>query len=296
MSGQRVFITGGTGKIGRFLLNRLEEAGYSIIILTRKSVKDGYSSNIKFVNGDILESQSYIEALRDVDVVLHMAAVTHTNSEEKYFAVNAGGTRELIKAAQESGVKRFIHVSTRAISPAGGGYSRSKIEAEKYVMESGLDWVILRPSEVYGLGGNEGIEMLLGKLDSMPFVPVIGTGKYGIAPLHVSDLIDALLSVIEKSELKNKIYTLAGPENFTYNELIDRIMLIKKIRRARVSVPLFLIEMMARVSALFFGDRFLIVDQVPRLVSEKSSDISLAARELSFKPKKIDEFLVARHL
>ena len=296
MSGQRVFITGGTGKIGRFLLNRLEEAGYSIIILTRKSVKDGYSSNIKFVNGDILESQSYIEALRDVDVVLHMAAVTHTNSEEKYFAVNAGGTRELIKAAQESGVKRFIHVSTRAISPAGGGYSRSKIEAEKYVMESGLDWVILRPSEVYGLGGNEGIEMLLGKLDSMPFVPVIGTGKYGIAPLHVSDLIDALLSVIEKSELKNKIYTLAGPENFTYNELIDRIMLIKKIRRARVSVPLFLIEMMARVSALFFGDRFLIADQVPRLVSEKSSDISLAARELSFKPKKIDEFLVARHL
>jgi nucleoside-diphosphate-sugar epimerase len=296
MSKRKIFITGGTGKIGGFLLGSLVDAGYDITLFTRKSSNSDTYPNIKFVQGDILDPQSYARALRGIDTVLHMAAVTHTNSTTKYFDVNARGTRDFVRASEENGVKRFIHISTRAISPEGGGYSRSKLEAEKYVRESSLDWVILRPSEVYGLGGNEGIELLLGKMDKIPFVPILGTGKYGIAPLHVSDLIGAILSVIEKDELKNRIYTLAGPENFTYSGLVERIMEIKNIRKLKVTVPILPIKVMAWISALLFGDRFLIADQVPRLVSDKSSDISLAQEELSFEPKSISEVIGAGSL
>jgi nucleoside-diphosphate-sugar epimerase len=293
---RKIFITGGTGKIGSFLLGSLKESGYDITLLSRKSSNLDSHPDIKFIQGDILDSQSYSQFLRGMDTVLHMAAVTHTNSLVKYFDVNARGTRNLVKASEENGVKRFIHISTRAISPNGGGYSLSKLEAEKYVRESSLDWVILRPSEVYGLGGNEGIELLLGKMDKMPFVPILGTGKYGIAPLHVSDLIGAILSVLGKDELKNKIYTLAGPENFTYRGLVEKIMEIKNIRKLKVTVPVLPVKVMAWISGLFFGDRFLIADQVPRLVSDKSGDISLAQEELSFEPKSINEIIGAGSL
>jgi nucleoside-diphosphate-sugar epimerase len=293
---RKIFITGGTGKIGSFLLGSLKESGYDITLLSRKSSNLDSHPDIKFIQGDILDSQSYSQFLRGMDTVLHMAAVTHTNSLVKYFDVNARGTRNLVKASEENGVKRFIHISTRAISPNGGGYSLSKLEAEKYVRESSLDWVILRPSEVYGLGGNEGIELLLGKMDKMPFVPILGTGKYGIAPLHVSDLIGAILSVLGKDELKNKIYTLAGPENFTYRGLVERIMEIKNIRKLKVTVPVLPVKVLVWISGLFFGDRFLIADQVPRLISDKSGDISLAQEELSFEPKSISEVIGAGSL
>jgi nucleoside-diphosphate-sugar epimerase len=289
MTGRKIFITGGTGKIGRIITDRLAEEGYSLVLLTRSVPDEDTHPLVKMVRGDILDLGSYSEALEGVDTVLHMAAVTHTNSVKKYFNVNAYGTRDLVRVSREKRVKRFVHISTRAISPGGGAYSRSKLEAEKYVRESGLDWIIVRPSEVYGLGGGEGIELLLDKIDKMPFVPVVGTGKYDIAPLHVSDLVEAIFRIVERQDLSGRIYTLAGPENFTYNSLVNGIMKMKNIHKIKIYVPCVLIKMLSYVSAALFGDRFLIIDQVDRLVSEKSDDISLAKNELSFDPKSLTE-------
>jgi nucleoside-diphosphate-sugar epimerase len=289
MSEHKIFITGGTGKIGSILTRRLAEEGYDIVLLTRKITGEDLPAGVNTVRGDIRDASSYSEALKGAHTVLHMAAVTHTSPPERYFEVNAAGTRDLIEACEKNGVKRFIHVSTRAISPDGGSYSVSKIEAEKYVRESTLKWVILRPSEVYGLGGKEGVELLLGKIDKMPFIPVLGTGEYGIAPLHVSDLVEAIVRVVKRDDLEKKIYTLAGPESFTYNELVDRIMEIKNVRKLKLPVPLFFVNILAGLLGLLPGDGRLVPDQVPRLTSEKSSDISLAAEDLSFKPKSIRE-------
>ncbi|MFA6635570.1 MAG: NAD-dependent epimerase/dehydratase family protein [Candidatus Omnitrophota bacterium] len=294
MPGRKIFITGGTGKISRMLLSRLSACGYDMTVLTRKSSLGELPPNVRIARGDILDPQSFSQALSGRDSVLHMAAVTHTNSTERYFNVNSIGTRNMLASAEEQGIKRFIHVSTRAISPDGGGYSRSKIEAERYVIESGLDWVILRPSEVYGTGGNEGIELLLAKFDKMPFVPVIGTGRYSIAPLHISDLLDAIIKVLDMNNLKNKIYTLAGPEDFSYNALVDRIMEIKHVRKFKVTIPAFSVKIISRISSLLFGDRFLASDQVPRLISKKSADISLAEIDLAFKPKSVGEVLESK--
>ena len=156
-------------------------------------------------------------------------------------------------------------------------------------MESGLDWVIVRPSEVYGLGGGEGIELLFDKISKMPFVPVVGTGKYGIAPLHVSDLVEAICRIVERKDLADRIYTLAGPENFTYDSLVDRIMEAKKLSKVKIYIPASLIKALSYISAFFLGDRFLVIDQVDRLISEKSCDISLAEQELSFRPRNLTQ-------
>jgi len=71
----------------------------------------------------------------------------------------------------------------------------------------------------------------------MPFVPVIGNGEYSIAPLHISDAVSAINTIIEKDEIRNKIYTLAGPDNFTYNDFIEKIKALYGIKKIKIHIP-----------------------------------------------------------
>ena len=82
MSGRNIFITGGTGKIGRILVDRLAGLGNGITLLTRKAHKSIFPSNVRVVQGDILDPKSYSHVLSGIDSILHLAAVTHTNSKE----------------------------------------------------------------------------------------------------------------------------------------------------------------------------------------------------------------------
>ena len=294
MQSETVFLTGATGKIGRPLLKKIAAEDYRIILLIREGEKPEISGpGIECIFGDIAEPASYKSSLNGVDAVVHMAAVTHTNDAVKYYELNAAATLNLIKACREHGVKRFIFISTRAISERGGDYSRSKIIAERYVKESGLDWVIVRLAEVYGIEGKTGVDMVLNDIGKMPFIPVIGNGEYKIAPIHISDAITIIARIIKDRGIKYKTYNVAGPESFTYNEFIDKVSEAMKINKLRIYIPVFLMRLCAPILSIFLKDRILVNDQLQRLLCEKSDDISLAVKDLDFKPLTLMEYLKA---
>lgn len=286
MSANKIFITGGTGKIGRFLLDRLLLNRNEIILLCDKERGGSDTPRLRHINGDLLLPDTYSESLKGVDTVVHMAAITHTNDVHKYYEVNAKGTSRLINECKLRNVKKFIFVSTRAISEKGGDYSRSKLEAEGYVRTSGLDWIILRPAEVYGIGGEKGINVLLNNISKFLFIPIIGSGNYRVAPLHVNDLIHCIIKAIENDGISNKLYTIAGPEAFTYNEFIDKLLNHSGIRKVKIHIPLWLSYLLIRMAIIFKKDSFAI-DQIPRLISEKYEDISLAVKDLDYRPRRI---------
>ena len=143
----KVLITGGAGKIGKKLISALYKHDLSIRILDKKNIAD-LSNNIELVIGDLFNHDILKKALEEIDVVVHLAAVTHSNHKEDYWHVNVEGTNNLVNLAREAKVKRFIFISTRAISKDGGAYSQSKLSAEKIVKKSKINWIILRPSEM----------------------------------------------------------------------------------------------------------------------------------------------------
>ena len=102
------------------------------------------------------------------------------------------------------GVKKIIYISSAAASLHGGGYSRSKLEAEKRIIESGMQWVILRPSEVYGQRAGDSINQLIHWIQSYFFVPVIGFGTYKLSPVFIDDVVPAMALAIFNKELENK--------------------------------------------------------------------------------------------
>jgi len=288
----RVFMTGGTGKIGKRLIEKMDLSKYDVYVLCRNKEHE-LIPLLKVVLGDLAESESYSSVFKNkIDIVVHMGAITHTNNVSKYYKINAEATSELIKLCESSGIKKFVFISTRAISDKGGHYSRSKAMAETYVRQSGLKWVIMRMAEVYGIPGGEGVDLVLDRIKNMPIVPIIGNGEYSIAPVHVSDAVSVIIRAIEKDGINNKLYNVAGPENFTYNEFIDRILKLSGLRKIKIHIPVIFVSVFLRIyAAISKSESLLVMDQLPRLLSNKSYDISEAFRDLDFKPLSLENFI-----
>jgi len=290
----RVLVTG-PGRLGRPLLAALHGQGITGAVLHRRpdaSLPPGWQS----IRADVTRPESLAGVCTDIDQVLHLAAVTHTNRSARYEEVNAFGTLNLIAEARRAGVERFTLVSTRAISPAGGAYSRSKIQAEEIVRDSGLAWNILRPAEVYGTEGGtggEGISALIERCRQGRWVPVPGDGSPRLAPVYLDDVIDGICRAVTAPG-QGGVLMLAGPEEMTYLELIRRLAAYFHTRPRTFGVPAGLLALAARTFALLPLDKPpLYADQVARLFSPKGHDTESALRAFGFTARPLEQGLDA---
>jgi nucleoside-diphosphate-sugar epimerase len=290
----RILVTG-PGRLGRPLLAELHRRGITGAVLHRSasaSLPHGWRS----VRADVTLPESLAGVCTDCDQVLHLAAVTHSNRRERYAEVNALGTRNLVAEARRAGVQRFTLVSTRAIDPAGGAYSRSKIQAEEIVRDSGLAWNILRPAEVYGMNdgtGGEGISMLIERCRQGRWVPVAGDGSPRLAPVYLDDVVDGMCRAVTAPG-HGGVHMLAGPEEMTYLQLIRRLAAYFHTRPRTIGVPARLLALAARALALLPLDKPpLYADQVARLFSPKSHDTSSAFLAFGFTARPLEQGLNA---
>ncbi len=283
-----IFITGATGKIGRLLLDRLiEEGRISISALVQD--KDGGSlpGGIKICRGDIADLNSLRHALKDVDgidTVLHMAAVTHTNKRDEYYRVNLEGTRNLIKICEERSAGRIIFISSRAAVAGGGDYAESKLAAEDAVKSSGLNWLILAFGEVYSINGKDEINRICNLIKRHYFIPIIGRGRYGLAPVYIEDAVNSIKSALEKEHLRNKRYIICGREEISFRELVNTIIRLLGVKRKIISIPPGILRLIFRTAAAL-GSSIIAYDQLDRLLADKPSDIKDAAADLDHRPE-----------
>lgn len=278
----KIFITGAAGSIGQMLVKKLNTSGHEIFLFDNNFKEQ---EGLHCFKGDLGDESGLTLMLRGMDAVIHLAGVTHTNNQDLYYRVNVDGTKNLLKAAQINGIGRFIYISSRAAVENGGAYSRSKYLAETAVRESGLNWLILQPAEVYGAGKGV-IEQLVGIIKKCCFVPIIGNGKYLLSPVWVEDVVAAILASLNNG-LSRQTYVLAGPEELSYNRIVDIIINIFRVKRIKVHIPLVLIKVAAWLFFLI-NKNYFVRDQIPRLLCKKTSDISLARQDLSFDPISFD--------
>lgn len=285
-----LLVTGATGEIGGSLIARLKRRG-KVRVLSRRP-RQGSGDSVWWVEGDLLDPDSLARACRGVEVVLHMAAVTHSRRPADYFAVNVEGTGNLLRAARDAGAGRFVHMSTRAIGIAGGPYSHSKELAEREVKAADLPFVIIRPAEVYG-AGSDPIRSLASSLRARSLVPILGDGSYRLSPVYVDDVVDGVVTALDRPEAAGRAYVLAGPEEMTYLEIVERIEKTLELpARRRIFVPVALAKIAIHGAALL-GLGGYVPDQIPRLLLAKSCDISAAARDLGFSPRTLEHGLGA---
>ncbi len=173
-----LFITGAGGFVGNHLLAKLDASKYrNIYCLTRRrenvDLPEPVPGNIEVIEGDLLNSSSYEQVLKETDTVIHMAAATGKVKPGEYFKVNSYGTMLLLDRCKEAGVKNFLFVSSIAAAFKNKYryfYAQSKVQAENYVKNSGLDYTILRPTMIMGKGSP--VFQGLARLALLPVIPV----------------------------------------------------------------------------------------------------------------------------
>jgi dihydroflavonol-4-reductase len=265
-----VFITGGTGFIGSRLALRCLQRGDSVSVLgqennpaERENRTLIESKGAKVWLGPVTDKRKIFELVNGVDVIYHLAAAQHeANVPDQHFReVNVNGTRNVIEAAIQSGVKRFVHGSTIGVygSALSGElneasvlrpdniYGVTKLEGEKLVLSyrDKLAVVIIRISETYGPGDRRLLKLFRAIKKNAFFM--IGNGKNLHHLVYVDDLIDGLLLAAVSEAAVGKIFVLAGAEAVTSDEMIGTIARQLGTRIPGIHLPLFPFLLAARV-------------------------------------------------
>ena len=199
----KILITGASSTLGKNLTSEiLKVSNISVRLLEHRSPLQRESCET--FKADLQHEESLIQACSGINIVIHLAALTHSISGKSYFEVNEAGTKNLIRACQKNGVKQFIYISSAAASKEGGEYGVSKLRGEEKVKNSTLDWMILKPSEIYGSKMEKGIGQLISWVKKFPVIPVIGDGSYFLSPVYVDDIVQAIMEVLKKDSFGKK--------------------------------------------------------------------------------------------
>lgn len=253
-----VLVTGATGFVGREIVRKLHEAGHEIHFLARRThIASGYAIEIGFDGqsreGDVLDAESVKMACRGMDAVIHLVGIISEARRNTFEGVHVEGTRNMVAAARQAGVKRFIHMSALGTrSNAVSRYHRSKWQAEEIVRGSGLEWTIFRPSIIYGPG--DGFVNLFAKIiRRSPIVPIIGSGRSKFQPVPVGAVAAAFVKSLDEPRAIGRVFDLCGTETLSLNEIVDEILLALKQRRLKLHVPIPIARIQAALMELFYA-------------------------------------------
>lgn len=291
-----IFLTGVSGYVGRRVARRLAASGQRVRgLVPAEEQLPADLPGVEFVRGDILDPPTLEPHGADVTAVVHAAAAMLPNPAKKIRTVNIDGTRNVLGAARLWGAQRFIYLSAvSAAYPHKNSYGQSKVEAEALVAASGLPWVILRPTMVYGEGGGLHFTRLVALVQSAPgFFPVFGPGSAKLQPVHVEDVASAVEIALTHAAATGGIWGVSGATVVTFDELVTRIAAALGARRKLIHVPLPLAMAAATLAVRISPSFFLTPEALLGLNQNANLDFEPFAKACGYRPRTLDDGLAA---
>jgi len=217
-----VLVAGGTGFVGRNLCAELLERGHDVTALARDPDADDLPEGVATVAGDVTNYESIADAFAGRDAVVNLVALSPlfepAGGNAMHETVHLGGTENCVEAAESHDVERVVQMSGLGAAPNGPThFLRAKGRAEAVVRESSLDWVIVRPSVIFGDGGE--FVGFTKKLTTPYVTGLPGGGSTPFQPIHVGDVATILAAAVEDDEHVGATYEVGGPEVLTMAEV-----------------------------------------------------------------------------
>jgi 2-alkyl-3-oxoalkanoate reductase len=249
---EKILVTGGTGFLGKRMVELLVKEGYPVRVLARKLSKTERlrELGVEIFFGDVADQESLKSAFKGIDVVVHAAAGT-SGSKKDSETGTIRGTQNVIELCKNSSIKKFIYISSCSVYGVSdykrnqvvtedsslerfpeqrGVYSASKQRAEELVMEAMkgayFPVVILRPGTIFGPVGEIYTPMMGFSLKKKAFV-VIGMGKFELPFVYIDNIIDAIIQSIQRPEANNQIFNVIDTEKVTKKQYIEKV--VKKV-------------------------------------------------------------------
>jgi uncharacterized protein YbjT (DUF2867 family) len=256
MRNRRTAVLGGSGFIGRYVVQRLAARGDVVPVGCRHAeeakflMTHGNVGQIAAVGVAIDDEQLLPAFLAGSDGLVNCVGILRESGAQTFERVHHLGPARMARLAREAGVERLVHISAiGADSRSPSAYARTKAAGEAAVRDAFPTATILRPSVVFG-PEDQFFNRFAAIAMISPFLPLIGGGRTRFQPVYVGDVADAVLKCLEDPATAGRTYELGGPKIYTMRELLE--LLLAEIRRKRIllDLPFGLAQFQARLMSI----------------------------------------------
>lgn len=289
-----VTIFGGSGFVGRYLVQKFAEKGDLIRVAVRNPVAAqflkplGDVGQITPVQVSLSSPESLEKVIQGSDVVINLVGILYEKGSQTFEKIHVEGARNIAKTASKLGVSTLLHMSALGASKdSPSRYASSKARGEEMVLKYFPEATILRPSVIFGKEDgflNRFAQMAL----LSPFLPLIGGGKTRFQPVYGGDVAECFLNASFLKDARGKTYEIGGPTIYSFKELM--VYLLETIHRQRILLPLpFSLAKAIGAIAQFLPTPPLTPDQVELLKTDSVvSSQALNAGDLGVQPKVLE--------
>lgn len=288
-----LLVTGPTGFIGRHLVKRLVSEGHKVLCFIKTGDKEEViellqNLGVSVAFGDITNRASIEKVFNDypdITSVIHLAAIikpSPTGEVKEFIDVNVSGTRSIVQACEKRGIKRLIFYSTDFVLYSYHNiYGDSKAQAEEIIRQSDLDYTILRPTPVYGVGDDKNFDSLFALLKKYPVVPSV---KCVMQPVHFNDVVEATVAVLANKKTYRKEYNLPGGSTVTFTDILHIISSELGVKRYVIPVPNRLMQFAVRVYERCVSNPVVHDYQISKWILNKELSIEESKRDFGYNP------------
>ncbi|MEN8041414.1 MAG: NAD-dependent epimerase/dehydratase family protein [Actinomycetota bacterium] len=249
-----VLVTGATSLFGRTIVDQLVERGEEVSVFQRQPSGLDVTEHL----GDVADTEACVRAMRGVEAVIHVAGLASVTGEwERFEATNVVGTRNVVAAAREAGVSRFVEISSPSVAHAGqslvgasagpadpegarGHYARSKAMAELIALEANspdMAVVVLRPHLIWGPGDAQLIGRIVDRAREGRLA-IVGTGAALIDTTYIDNAAEATVAALDRApQLAGRVFVVTNGQPRTVKELINRIVMAAGLEPPSLKVP-----------------------------------------------------------
>ena len=254
-----ITVFGGTGFLGRRIIERLTREGATLRVAVRHPDRiDTLATSVGIgrpipIAADVRDPSTVAAAIAGAESVVNAVSAYVEKGGVTYTAVHVHGAGNIAMACQQQNVARLVHISGMgADSASRSPYIRARGLGELAVQKAYPPVTILRPSVMFAADG--GFLSILEKMArSTPIIPLIGSGRTRLQPVHASDVAEAVYQSLRNPDAVGRTYELGGPETYTIREVLDLVLARKGRSRRFISIPFALASPLARVLELFPG-------------------------------------------
>ena len=254
----RVALVGGTGFVGRYLVDALRASGRELSLLVRpgSESKRALPADCRIVRGDLSSDNAIARTLEHSDAVIYNVGILREfpRSGITFEALQYDGLVKIVNTARQCGVSRLLLMSANGACANGTAYQRTKYRAEQYAMNSGLAVTVIRPSVIFGdpRGAMEFATQLCRDMVKPP-LPALGffsgwnpaRGPVLMSPVHIEDVALAFDRALDDASTVGKTFTLGGPETLSWTEMLTRIASSTGRRKWIIPMPLGVMQLAA---------------------------------------------------
>lgn len=252
----KIVVTGASGMLGQNVVLLLTEQGYSNVVAIDKHQENSktlqeLNPSVKVVSADFAKSGEWENEFENAKVILILHAQITSLYAEEFIVNNVVSTKNVLEAIKKYNIPYIVHVSSSVvISVADDDYTRTKKEQEELVINSGIEYTVIRPPLMFGWFDKKHFGYLSRFMEQTPVFPIPGNGKYLRQPLYGRDVAKVIISAMKK-RLNNKIYNVIGYEEVDYIDIVREIKKVKRLKTLILKIPYSLFYLLMKVYSIF---------------------------------------------